>query len=128
MGSGAGRPIPRSRADSLARCDSPALADQRTCLYVHIAANDVELNRVYGALIAALRGQAGTRGVGGDPPSVRRLRAEQRAWLVERDTVCRRRTRAQEGALWARVRARCLGEMSDQRAQELAATLDRVRG
>jgi uncharacterized protein YecT (DUF1311 family) len=59
---------------------------------------------------------------------VRQVRAEQRAWLVERDAECRRRTRAEEGALWARVRARCLGEMSDQRAQELAAALDRVRG
>jgi len=111
----------------VAACDSPTLADQRPCLYVHIAANDGELNRVYGELIAALRAQAGSRSHDGDPPAVRQLRTEQRAWLVERDAECRRRTRAQEGALWARVRARCLGEMSDQRAQDLVATLDQVR-
>jgi len=124
----AARRILRTRADSIAACDSPALADQRACLYVHIAANDVELNRVYGDLIAALRARAGTQAQDGDPPAVRQLRVEQRAWLVERDVECRRRTGAREGALWARVRANCLGEMSDRRAQELAATLNRVRG
>jgi serine/threonine protein kinase/uncharacterized protein YecT (DUF1311 family) len=127
-GTTAERRIPRSRADSVAACESPALADQRACLYVHIAANDGELNRVYGELIAALRARARSGSRDGDPPAVRQVRAEQRAWLVERDAECRRRTRAEEGALWARVRARCLGEMSDQRAQELAAALDRVRG
>ena len=127
-GTVAARRIPRSRADSVAACDSPTLADQRACLYVHIAANDGELNRVYGELIAALRARAGSRSQDGDPPAVRQLRAEQRAWLVERDAECRRRSRAEEGALWARVRARCLGEMSDDRAQNLAAELDRVRG
>jgi serine/threonine protein kinase/uncharacterized protein YecT (DUF1311 family) len=119
---------PRTHADSLARCDSPSTPDQRACLYAHVAESDTGLNRVYGALIAGLRTQAGVDDSAGDPPAVRRLRTEQRAWLAERDAECRRRTEADEKTLWAPVRARCLGELSAARASELSTRLKALEG
>jgi uncharacterized protein YecT (DUF1311 family) len=54
---------------------------------------------------------------------VERLRVAQRAWLVYRDTECRRRNHGHESTLWAPVRAQCLGEFSAAREQELASQL-----
>jgi uncharacterized protein YecT (DUF1311 family) len=92
----------------------------------YLAQSDVELDRNYQALIARLRRQAGTPAGAPEPPSVRSLRSAQRAWLVYRDTECRRRSRGQEGPLWAPTRARCLGEFSGRRAEELASAAARV--
>ena len=50
---------------------------------------------------------------------MQRLRAAQRSWLVYRDEECRKRTRAEEGPLWAPVRAKCLAEYSELRTREL---------
>jgi uncharacterized protein YecT (DUF1311 family) len=100
-------------------CASPAPADQRRCLMVRLARSDVSLDRAYQGLIADLRREAGAPAGGADPPSVQELRRAQRAWLVYRDTECRRRNRDKEGALWAPVRAECLGEFSGVREAEL---------
>jgi uncharacterized protein YecT (DUF1311 family) len=80
---------------------------------------------VYSQLIAALRRRAGARSGNGNPPEVARLRVEQRAWIAQRDLECQRQGRGREGALWAPVRAACLGEIADFRAQELR---ERLRG
>lgn len=104
-------------------CDSPAATDQRRCLMAHLARSDVTLDRNYQALIASMKREAGTPPGGREPESVQQLRAAQRAWLVYRDTECRRRNRGQEGPLWAPVRAKCLAEFSGQRAEELARAL-----
>ena len=101
-------------------CASPAAADQRRCLLAYLARSDVTLDRTYQARIAELRRAANTPAGAPDPESVQRLRTAQRAWLVYRDTECRNRNRGLEGALWAPVRARCLGEFSAARAGELA--------
>lgn len=101
-------------------CASPAPADQRRCLMIRLARSDVSLDRTYEALIADLKREAGTPAGGPEPASVQELRRAQRAWLVHRDTECRRRNRDKEGALWAAVRAQCLGEFSGLREQELA--------
>jgi uncharacterized protein YecT (DUF1311 family) len=101
-------------------CASPASADQRRCLLAYLARSDVTLDRNYQARIARLRSEAGTGEGAPDPESVERLRTAQRAWLVYRDTECRNRNRGHEGALWAPVRARCLAEFSQARAEELA--------
>lgn len=93
-----------------------------------LARSDVGLDRTYQSLIGALDRQAGI-GPGGPPPAtVLQLRQAQRAWLVYRDTECRRRNRGKEGSLWAPVRARCLGEFSHDREQELADALARLDG
>lgn len=115
-----------SRADTslFGPCGSPAAAAQKACLAAYIEVNDARLNRVYRTLIATLRRRAGARS---EPESVRRLRTAQRAWIGYRDRECRRRTRGSEGPLWAPIRARCLGELSDARAAELAATLAHAR-
>ncbi|MDB4885787.1 MAG: protein kinase, partial [Gemmatimonadetes bacterium] len=101
-------------------CASPAMADQRRCLLAYLARSDVTLDRNYQAEIRRRRAEAGTPAGAREPESVQRLRSAQRAWLVYRDTECRNRNRGREGPLWAPVRARCLGEFSQARAEELA--------
>lgn len=101
-------------------CDSPDSDDQRACLNRAIARNDVNLNRVYGELIAQAR-------LSGGSELEERFRQQQRAWIIERDEGCRQ-GRAEAGPLWARVRGRCLGNYSDRRTAELQAALNRLRG
>lgn len=107
-------------------CSSPTLENQNECVRVTLASTDARLNRIYRALITEMRRQEGVRGGAKDPPSVQRLRVSQRAWLVYRDTECRRRGRGREGALWARPRVRCLGQFSNRRARELADNFSRL--
>jgi uncharacterized protein YecT (DUF1311 family) len=120
-------PSPRPAPLGGPSCESPALADQRRCLLEHLARSDVRLDRNYQALITALKSEAGTGPRDPEPGSVARLRVAQRAWLVYRDTECRRRNRGKEGPLWAPLRAQCLGEFSSQRTQELASELAKRR-
>jgi uncharacterized protein YecT (DUF1311 family) len=110
-------------------CGSPTMADQRRCLMLRLARADDALDRTYQALIAVLKREAGTPPGGEEPATVKQLRAEQRAWLVYRDTECRRRRPGnREGPLWAPVRAQCLGEFSGDREAELARTLRERQG
>ena len=87
---------------------------------LHLARSDVALDRTYQALIADLKREAGTPLGAREPESVHQLRVAQRAWLVYRDTECRRRNLGKEGPLWAPVRAACLAEFSGAHAEELA--------
>lgn len=107
-------------------CNSPTRADQESCVHSRLAAADLRLNRIYRALITEMRRQEGVKGGQKDPPSVDRLRVAQRAWLVARDTECRRRGRGTEGALWARPRVQCLGGAAARRANELADDFSRL--
>lgn len=106
-----------------APCASPAAADQRRCLMMHLASSDAGLDRTYQALITELKRQDGAPAGAREPQSVLQLRVAQRAWLVYRDTECRQRNRGKEGTLWAPVRAACLAEFSGAREQELAKLL-----
>jgi uncharacterized protein YecT (DUF1311 family) len=130
---GAARPATRSvptvqtHADSLRLCSSPVGAHQRACLFAALDDADADLNRVYRSVIAELRRQSGARAGQGDPEPVRRLREEQRQWLLTRDAQCRERNLGREGPLWAPVRVRCLGEISGQRTRELTNMLARLR-
>lgn len=112
--------------DPSVACGSPGMAEQRRCLMLYLSRSDVRLDRNYQELIAALKREAGTGPGEKEPDSVERLRAAQRAWLVYRDTECRRRNRGKEGPLWAPVRGGCLAEFADYRAEELAQTLARL--
>ncbi|MDO8501374.1 MAG: lysozyme inhibitor LprI family protein [Gemmatimonadaceae bacterium] len=107
-------------------CSSPTAENQSECMRAQLAAVDSRLNRIYRALITEMRRQENVRPGTKDPPSVQRLRVSQRAWLVYRDNECRRRGRGREGALWARPRARCLGEFAGRRANELADNFSRL--
>lgn len=102
------------------QCNSPAKTAQEACVRSGLAATDMRLNGIYRALLTEMRRQEGVRPGQKDPPSVVRLRVAQRAWLVDRDTECRRRGHGTEGALWARPRVQCLGEFASRRANELA--------
>jgi len=102
-------------------CDSPAADDQRTCLNRSIVRADANLNRVYQELTSQAR-------LSGGSELEERFRAQQRAWVMLRDDDCRRQTRSQEGALWARVRARCLADYSARRTTELQGSLNSLRG
>lgn len=104
-------------------CASPAAVDQRRCLMMHLARSDVALDHTYQALISSMKRDAGTPRGGKEPESVEQLRVAQRAWLVYRDSECRRRNRGKEGPLWAPARAQCLGEFSGNREEELARAL-----
>ncbi|MDF1506203.1 lysozyme inhibitor LprI family protein, partial [Roseisolibacter sp. H3M3-2] len=109
---------PRTRAVSVAeRCRSTVDADQRSCLFGQLPSIDARLTRVYQALIADYRRQAGGER---EPLTVRRLRSEQRLWLAERDRVCRLRTRERSGERWGAARLPCFRELSARRAAELA--------
>lgn len=107
-------------------CNSPAQADQEACVRATLAAADTRMNRIYRALIVEMRREEGVQPGRADPASVQRLRVAQRAWLVYRDTECRRRGKGKEGRLWARPRVACLGEFSAQRANELADNFSRL--
>ena len=117
----------RTHRDSLRLCASPGLAQQSACLAATLADNDVGLNNVYRTLIREMRKQASIPAGAPDPPSVQRLRESQRSWIAVRDAECRRRGAGREGALWAPVRARCLGELSRRRAAVLADRLTDLR-
>lgn len=106
-------------------CNSPALPSQRRCLLLYLAKSDETLDRNYQALISDLKSDAGTRPGEKEPPRVSRLRVAQRAWLVYRDTECRRRNRGLEGPRWAPMRGRCLAEYSAKRSDELVAARNR---
>jgi serine/threonine-protein kinase len=100
-------------------CAASDAGSQRRCLVALLERGDAPLNRAYAARIAELRRAAGTAPGAPDPPTVETLRAEQRAWLAQRDTECRRRGEGREGALWAPERARCLVALGQQRASAL---------
>ena len=107
-------------------CNTPGLANQQQCVHTRLAEADRRLNGVYRALITEMRRQEGVRPGQKDPPSVARLRAAQRSWLVYRDSECRRRGRGSEGPLWAAPRVACLGEFSVRRANELGDNFSRL--
>jgi uncharacterized protein YecT (DUF1311 family) len=117
---------PTPRLTGARACTSPSLENQTTCLKAQLAAADSRLNGVYRALITEMRRQENVAPGAKDPPSVQRLRVAQRAWLVYRDTECRRRGRGTEGPLWARPRAKCLGQFAGRRANELADNFSRL--
>ena len=104
-------------------CASPGLDDQRRCLLGYLARSDAQLDRSYQALIGQLKSETRTPKAAAEPVAVQRLRTAQRSWLVYRDEECRKRTRAEEGPLWAPVRAKCLAEYSALRSRELEDAL-----
>jgi uncharacterized protein YecT (DUF1311 family) len=83
-----------------------------------VSQNDIALTRAYQGLITRLRQQAG--GVA-EPPPVRALRVEQRAWIDQRDRTCRQRVPSSGSALWGVARAPCFAQLSDRRAATLRA-------
>jgi uncharacterized protein YecT (DUF1311 family) len=110
----------------LRACNSPTAENQSECIRVSLASVDARLNRIYRALITEMRLEEKVPPGGKDPPSVERLRVSQRAWLVYRDNECRRLGKGKEGALWAKPRAKCLGQFSERRANELADNFSRL--
>ena len=110
------RPVRRAmdRAQSPAPLETPA--NGTTPLLDRVADSDVELNRIYQQLIAALMDD----NAGGDePPAVSRLRVQQRTWLYQRDAACR------VGSI--DDRAACFREQSRSRATELRTRLETAR-
>jgi uncharacterized protein YecT (DUF1311 family) len=101
-------------------CDSPAPADQRSCLNRSIVASDADLNRTYQDLIAQSRKSGG-------PDLEARIRQSQREWVNQRDAGCRADTQG-AGRLWARAVAKCLADYSDRRAAELHRQLAGLQG
>ena len=124
-GQPAGTGAPSGSSVPSARCRSAATADQRACLLAYIAINDASLQRVYDSLVAELRRVAGLRRGSPDPPSVTRLRVEQRAWVSLRDRECMSQPRL--GRYWAQPASECFARMSAARQDELGEALHRLR-
>jgi uncharacterized protein YecT (DUF1311 family) len=119
--SASGTNVTRTRSASGDLCDSPAPADQRSCLNRSIVQNDADLNRTYQDLLAQSLKSGG-------PELEDRLRQSQRDWVNTRDSECLQQTAGQGGALWARARARCLADYSARRTAELQRNLNSLRG
>ncbi len=117
---------PAVKLSGTTACASPTLANQSECLRTLLPSADARMNRIYRALITEMRRLEGVPARAKDPASVQRLRVAQRAWLVHRDTECRRLGRGKEGTRWARPRVRCLGGFADRRANELADNFSRL--
>ena len=109
------------------RCRVASMTDQRACLLAYIAVNDAMLQRVYDSLIAEQRRIAGVSRGAPEPPTVTRLRVEQRTWIVQRDRECTRRPAPGSVPFWAQPLSECFAEMSGVRAAELRERLDRAR-
>ncbi len=114
----AGRAAPRPASQDA--CRSTANVDQRRCLMSLIYRSDASLQRTYDALIRSLRQRAGGAA---EPPTVRALRAEQRAWVDARDRECAREIPISRDARWGVARAPCFSGFSSRRAALLAARL-----
>jgi uncharacterized protein YecT (DUF1311 family) len=119
-------PIDRSPASGLQRasrdlCNSPALADQRSCLNRLIATNDADLNRTYQELLAQARKSGGSE-------LEDRFQQSQRDWINQRDADCTAQTESGNGKLWAKARAQCLADRSATRTAELQKNLNNLRG
>ncbi|HMG00919.1 MAG TPA: lysozyme inhibitor LprI family protein [Gemmatimonadaceae bacterium] len=118
--------LDRSPATGLQRasgnpCNSPAAADQRSCLNRSIATNDADLNRTYQELLDQARKSGGSE-------LEDRFQQSQRDWVNQRDSDCTAQTPSDSGKLWAKARARCLADRSATRTAELQKNLNNLRG
>ena len=92
----------------------------------YIAINDTSLQRVYDSLIAEMRRNANVKRGHRDPPTVARLREEQRQWIAVRDRECTRDPAPGYTPLWAEPISKCFARMSAARRAELAQELGRT--
>lgn len=111
---------PTPRAVARDACRSTTNADQRRCLMALIYRNDAALNGRYQVLIRELRRQAGGAA---EPPAVRALRVEQRAWVDARDRACAQQAPLSRNPRWGVARAPCFSGFSTRRAAVLSARL-----
>jgi uncharacterized protein YecT (DUF1311 family) len=74
-----------------------------------------------------MRRVAGTPVGAPDPPTVQRVRIEQRAWLSVRDNECPRTAPIGAGPFWAEAQSGCFSEMAAARAAELRDAVKRLR-
>jgi len=117
-GDGAG-PIPR--------CRIAATADQRACLAAYIEIGDAPLNRTFESLVDEMRRVAGTPLGAPDPPTVQRIRVEQRVWLGVRESECPRQAPSGGGPFWAQAQSECFAEMASARTAELRDAVRRLK-
>ncbi len=113
-------PVAPGRTAARDACQSTGNAEQRRCLMALVYRSDAVLTRNYQSLIRTLRQRAG--GIA-EPPSVRALRAEQRAWVDARDRECARQQPISRNPRWGVARAPCFAGFSTRRAAVLSARL-----
>jgi serine/threonine protein kinase/uncharacterized protein YecT (DUF1311 family) len=109
------------------RCRIAATADQRACLDAYIAIGDAPLTQAFDALVAELRRLAATPPGAPDPPTVQRVRVEQRAWLSVRNQECPRAPAAGAEPFWAEAQSQCFTEMAASRTAELRDAVRRLK-
>lgn len=116
--------------DTLPECAAASRTAQSACFRAAIAPSSARLDHVYQALVTTLRAQPSSRARTRrrtETPAVTQLRAAQRAWVALRERECRRKDQGRAASLWGASRARCFAELSTDRANELDATLARIR-
>jgi len=109
------------------QCRVASAAGQQTCLDAYIAIGDAQLNKALGTLVEELRRVSHTPLGVADPPTVKRVRVEQQAWIAVREQECSRSATVGTGPLWAQAAATCFNEMSSARAAELRDAVKRLR-
>ena len=109
------------------RCRLAASGAERACLAAYVAIGDAPMQRAFDAVVIELRRAAGVAATAPDPPSVERVRVEQRVWLSVRGSECRRQPTVDDGPFWAPVHAQCYNEMAVSRASELQDAVRRLR-
>jgi len=85
-------------------------AQMNTCAMRDFNTADGELNRIYKKLIASLK-----------PEGKKSLRAEQRAWLKQRDPKCKMEanSEAEGGSMWPMVYNSCREQLTKARILQL---------
>jgi len=109
------------------RCLLGATADQLACLDTYIAIGDTRLTQAFDALVVELRRRALTPLGAPDPPTVQRVRIEQRAWLSVRNAECPRTPPPGAGPFWAKAQSQCFAEMAVSRTAELRDAVRRLK-
>jgi len=109
------------------RCLLASSADQAACLSAYVAVGDAPLNRAFDTLVSELRRVAHASPGAPDPPTVQRIRVEQRAWLSIRESECPRSAAPEAGPFWAQARSACFAEMAEARAAELREAVKRLK-
>jgi uncharacterized protein YecT (DUF1311 family) len=117
----------RDGAGPIPRCRIAATADQRACLAAYIEIGDAPLNRTFESLVDEMRRVAGTALGAPDPPTVQRIRVEQRVWLGVRESECPRQAPPGAGPFWAQVQSECFAEMASARTDELREAVRRLK-
>jgi serine/threonine protein kinase/uncharacterized protein YecT (DUF1311 family) len=121
------KPTLGDRSAPSPRCRVASTPDQQACLAAYVVAGDVPMNEALESLVSEMRRVAHSAVNAPDPPTVQRVRVEQRAWMSIRNSECPRIPESGAGPLWAQAQSTCFSEMAASRAAELRDAVRRLK-